>query len=65
MHKLDEAAKDICENCRKRLNSYKIECPFIKHWNRYCGVIETIDNEMKVLKRFQDVLIYDKAKEME
>lgn len=65
MHKLDEIAKGICENCRKRLNSYKAECPFIEHWNRYCGVVETIDHEMKVLKRFQDSLIYDKVREME
>lgn len=65
MHKLDEIAKGICEQCRKRLNSYKAECPFIKHRNGYCGVIETIDHEMKVLKRFQDSIIYDKVREME
>lgn len=65
MRKLDEVAKDICENCRKRLNSYKAECPFIKSWNRHCGIAETIDHEMKVLRRFQDSIIYDKVREME
>ena len=65
MRKLDEVAKDICENCRKRLNSYKTECPFIEHWNRHCGIAEIIDHEMKVLRRFQDSIIYDKVREME
>ena len=65
MRKLDEVAKDICENCRKRLNSYETECPFIEHWNRHCGIAETINHEMKVLRRFQDSIIYDKVREME
>lgn len=65
MRKLNGVAKSICENCRERLNSYKAECPFIEHWNRCCGIVETINHEMKVLKRFQDSIIYDKVREME
>lgn len=62
---LEEMAKGICENCRKRLNSYGIECPFIEHRDRYCSAAYAIDHEMKVLKNFQDVLIYDKTREKE
>lgn len=65
MFKLSGIAKECCEKCQKKMESYKIECPFIHHWQRYCGAVQTIDAEEKVLKRFQDALIYDKVREME
>lgn len=65
MSKLTKEAKKICENCRKKPNSYKKERSFIEHWNKYCGVVEIFGHEIEVFKHFQNNLIYAKTRGME
>lgn len=59
MQTLCKKAKEICNNCFQRTEKYGFSCSHICLSNSYCGLILSIDDEIKTLERLQDIAIND------
>ena len=57
MQKLCEEAKNICHKCCDRMKLYGYHCTFLNENKFYCGTILAINEDVKTLKRLQDINI--------
>lgn len=57
MQILCDEAKDFCYKCYGRMAKYGYQCAFINKDNSYCGTILAINEDLKTLKRLQDINI--------
>ena len=57
MQKLCEEAKNICHKCYDRMELYGYQCTFLNKNKSCCGTILVINEDVKILKRLQDINI--------
>lgn len=57
MQKLCEEVKNICHKCYDRMRTYGYQCVFLNENKSYCGTILAINEDVKTLKRLQDINI--------